>query len=96
MCRRHIEVAVRYIWRERGATDLDGGHVVRPILIGFALGLPTDDSPDGTQLSGSSRDHIPYPKVFDCSLVSVREDLRPTKETLTTVSRATGLACQPA
>ena len=33
MSRRQIEVAVRYIWRERGATNLDGGHVVRPILI---------------------------------------------------------------
>lgn len=32
MSRRQIEVAVRYVWRERGAADLDGSHVVRPIL----------------------------------------------------------------
>ena len=87
MSRRHIEVAVRYIWRERGATNLDGGHVVRPILIGLALGRPADDLLDGPRFSGNSGDHIPYPKVFDCSLVFVGENLRPTKETLTTVSR---------
>ena len=84
MCGRQIKVAVRYIWPERGAKNLDGGHVVRPILIGLALGRPADDSLDGTQLSGSSRDYIPYPKVLDCSLVNVGKDLRSTKETLTT------------
>ena len=44
MPRRQIEIAMRYIWRERGATNLYGGHVVRPILIGLALGRPADNS----------------------------------------------------
>ena len=56
MLRRHIEVAVRYIRGERRATNLDGSHIVRPILMGFALGRPTDDSLDGPQFSGNCGD----------------------------------------
>jgi hypothetical protein len=80
MSRRQIKVAVRYIWRERGATNLDGRHVVRPVLMGCTLGVPVDDSLDDPRLSGHSPDPIPYPKVLDGNLARVGEDFRPSEE----------------
>ena len=87
---------MRDIWRERRATNLDGRHVVRPILIGFALDHPAVDSLDGQRLSGNSRDQIPNGKVLDCGLASVGEDFRATQEAPTGSVRRMTAAAAPA
>src|SRR6185437_15291479 len=84
--RRQIEIAMRDVWRERRATNLDGRHVVRPFSTGFALDHPAVDSLDGQRLSRNSRDQIPSGKVLDCGLASVGEDFRATQEAPTRVS----------
>ena len=48
--------------------------------LGLRSAAQLSDLLDGPRFSGNSGDHIPYPKVLDCSLANSGEDLRPTNE----------------